>query len=87
MKRSLRFRISRSAAKKINKVDPRLRRRFLEKLQEYENKPELLVSDLKRLSDTRDPVLYRIRIGDYRIVGSIEGAFFNVLDVIHRSEL
>ena len=87
MKRSLRFRISRSAGKKINKVEPQLRKRLLEKLQEYENKPDLLAADLKRLADTKDPVLYRIRMGNYRVVGSIEGGFFNVLDFIHRRDL
>ena len=87
MKRSLRFRVSRSAGKKINKIEPQLRKRLLEKLQEYEKKPDLLATDLKRLADTKDPILYRIRMGDYRVAGSIEGDFFNILDFIHRRDL
>jgi len=87
LRRSLGFHVSKSAGKKINKAEPQLRKRLLDKLQEYESEPDLLAADLKRLADTKDPVLYRIRMGNYRVVGSIEGDYFNVLDFIHRRDL
>ena len=58
----------------------------MSKLKEYEGKPELLANDAKRLSGARPP-MYRLRIGDYRAAGTIQGDTFYIHDVLHRSEL
>jgi mRNA-degrading endonuclease RelE of RelBE toxin-antitoxin system len=81
-----RIEISDTGWKRIKKIEPHTRFRILNRLKEYMGKPELLANDAKRLSDARPPV-YRIRIGDYRAIGTIQGETLFVHDVLHRSEL
>jgi mRNA-degrading endonuclease RelE of RelBE toxin-antitoxin system len=78
--------LAESAAREIRKMDSLSRRRILEKLSEYGRKPELARADLKRLEDTRDPVQYRLRVGDYRLIIAIEGNTLKILYVLHRSK-
>ncbi len=78
--------IAESAAKEIRKMDPEARRRILSKLSEYQDKPDLVKVDIKQLEDTHDPILYRFRIGDYRLIINIEGNSLQVLHVLHRSK-
>ncbi|MBU1670549.1 MAG: hypothetical protein KKF41_14820 [Actinobacteria bacterium] len=79
--------LSESSLKKLTGLEPVNRTRIAKKLKEYQDKPLLLEADIKRLSGTRDPVLYRIRIGDYRVIGSVQARRFEVLDIRHRSSL
>lgn len=85
MARFLQIVFAESAARELRKLDPQLRRRILLKLAEYGDKPELLHADLKQLEDTHDPVQYRIRIGDYRLIASMGENSLQVLHIVHRS--
>lgn len=78
--------IAESAAKEIRKMDPGAWRRILSKLSEYRDKPDLVQADIKQLEDTRDPVLYRFRVGDYCLIANIEGDSLQILHVLQRSK-
>jgi len=75
-----------SAARELRKLEPRSRLRILSKLDEYRCKPSLLEADLKRLEGTRDPPLYRLRIGDYRLIAVLDANTLQILHVFHRSK-
>jgi mRNA-degrading endonuclease RelE of RelBE toxin-antitoxin system len=75
-----------SAAREIRKLEPNMRRRILLKLDEYRYKPALLEADLKRLEGTSDPVQYRLRAGDYRLIAVLEKDTVQILYVFHRSK-
>ena len=74
-----------SAAREMRKLEPELRKRILLKLDEYRSKPMLLKGDLKRLEGSSDPELYRLRVGDYRIIVSLAPETIQILHVFHRS--
>lgn len=74
-----------SAARELRKLDPQLRKRILLRLAEYRDKPDLLNAELKQLEDTHDPVQYRLRIGDYRLISTMREDALRLLHSVHRS--
>lgn len=59
-------------SKSLKKLSPQVRVRILRKLVEYDEKPELLALNIKNLIDTNPPQ-FRLRVGDYRAVGTVDG--------------
>lgn len=72
-----------SAFRKLQKLDPPVRKRIIEKLEEAADDPFLFA---KRLVGAN---LYSIRVGDYRVIASIERNRMVVLVVAvgHRSTI
>jgi mRNA-degrading endonuclease RelE of RelBE toxin-antitoxin system len=77
---------SSSAAREVRKLEPGTQKRILGKLNEYRYKPALLEADLKRLGVTSDPVQYRLRVGDYRLIIILDADTIQILHVFHRSK-
>jgi mRNA-degrading endonuclease RelE of RelBE toxin-antitoxin system len=67
-----RIEITEAGKKSLRKMPPAIRIRLLKKLQEYNDKPELMAANIKQLTDVNPP-MSRLRIGDYRAVGTISG--------------
>jgi mRNA interferase RelE/StbE len=74
---------SESAFLKLAKLDSRTRKRIVEKLEETAEDPFI---STKRLTGAN---LYSLRVGDYRVIMSIEKGriVILVLDVGHRSAI
>lgn len=75
-----------SAARELRKLEPRLRKCILMKLDEYRSKPSLLEADLKRLEGTNEPPQYRLRVGDYRLIVVLDADMVQVIHIFHRSK-
>jgi len=58
--------LSKKAAKTLEKLDTKTKMRIKAKLKQFAEDP--FSQDIKRLVGSRDPPLYRIRVGDYRII-------------------
>ena len=79
-------RLSKKALKKLEKLDEKTKERIKTKLKEFANDP--FMHDVKKLVGSGEPPLYRIRVGDYRIIFWIdwERKIVFVERVFHRSE-
>jgi mRNA interferase RelE/StbE len=79
--------IHREAAKVLNRFDDKTKRRIKETLEVLEEDPyhKRSGADIKKLAGT-DPVLYRLRIGNYRIVYAVKGATVWITEIFHRSK-
>lgn len=67
-----RIEVSQAGRKSLKKLSPQVRVRILRKLAEYNEKPELLALNIKNLIDTNPPQ-FRLRVGDFRAVGTVDG--------------
>ena len=67
-----RIEVSQAGRKSLKKLAPQVRVRVLRKLVEYNEKPDLIALNVKQLVDISPPH-FRLRVGDYRAVGTIEG--------------
>ena len=67
-----RIEVSQAGKKSLKKLSPQVRVRVLKKLVEYNEKPELVALNIKQLTDTNPPH-FRLRVGDYRAVGTVDG--------------
>lgn len=67
-----RIEVSQTGRKSLKKLAPQVRVRVLRKLVEYNKKPDLIRLNVKQLVDTSPPQ-FRLRVGDYRAVGTIDG--------------
>lgn len=67
-----RIEVTETGRKSLKKLSQQVRVRILRKLAEYNEKPELLALNIKQLTDT-DPPQFRLRVGDHRAVGTVEG--------------
>ena len=79
--------LSKKALKRFEKLDHKTRRRIRLKLKEFASDP-FSIHDVKKLVGSKEPPLYRLRVGEYRIVFWIdwkENTIF-VERIIHRSE-
>jgi len=79
-------RLSKKAAKKLKQLDDNTRERIKDKLKNFANEP--FSHDVKKLIGSQDPPLYRLRVGDYRIIFWIDWNKQTIFveQVIHRSE-
>ncbi len=67
-----RIEVSQAGRKSLKKLSPQVRVRILRKLVEYNEKPEVVALNIKNLVDTNPPQ-FRLMVGDYRAVGTIDG--------------
>jgi mRNA interferase RelE/StbE len=76
--------LSAPAQKTYDSLTPELRRRVREALLEFAT---LGRGDLKRLRGTRGREdLFRLRVGDYRVVFAVSAREIRVTRIIHRGE-
>jgi len=66
----------------LNKLEPSVSRRILKKVGELSENP--FSKDIKRLKGRDD---FRLRVGDYRIIFSIEKDTIQILKVRHRKNI
>lgn len=63
-----------------------LRLRLLRRIKTLEDNPLPYGNTIKRLQGTAEP-LYRLRVGDYRVIFHLEGTRVRVEQVVHRRDL
>lgn len=81
--------------KRLSKMSRPSANRLLDKLEEYEEKPDLLESNLKieqagvykDLFRKHKVKLGHFRVGDTRVIGILKGEVFHVVEAIPRGEL
>lgn len=79
--------VSEIAVKQLNDLDNKTRDRIISGIKQlkenhFVRRPQC---DIKQLSGFRNPSLYRLRVGDYRIIYSIENKTVKVTEIL-RSE-
>ena len=79
-------RLARRAERQFQSLDPPQQRRILKALGELERDPLPHGKRVKRLQTPRG-ALYRLRVGDWRIVYELSGGFIDVLGIVSRAEL
>ena len=77
--------IHREAAKVLRRLNNKTKQRIKENLSILKEDPyhKRSGADIKRLVDT-NPVLYRLRVGNHRIVYAIEGDTVWITEIFHR---
>ena len=94
MKRSLypltKFKVflSKTAVSQLNSLHDKLRDRVKNALKNLENGPFLSRSgaDIKKLTSKSDPSLYRLRIGDYRVIFFVVDQQVKVTEIFPRKK-
>ena len=71
-----------SALKDIEKLESSITRRIIKKVDELLENP--FSRDIKRLKSSSD---YRLRVGDYRVIFSIDKNIIQILKVGHRKNV
>jgi mRNA interferase RelE/StbE len=71
-----------SALKAIQKLDNSLTSRIFKKVEEL--KENLFNQDVKKLKGSE---LYRLRVGDYRVIFEIKGNLITILKIGHRQQI
>ncbi|MFH1365704.1 MAG: type II toxin-antitoxin system RelE/ParE family toxin [archaeon] len=66
----------------LNKLEPSISRRIFKKVEELSEKP--FSKEIKRLKRSND---FRLRIGDYRVIFSIQKERIQILKVGHRKNV
>lgn len=79
--------VSETAVSQIRALDKESRERIKAHLRELEKNPYMRRSgaDIKKLQGSREIELYRIRIGDYRVIYTIIKEEVRITQLIHRS--
>jgi mRNA interferase RelE/StbE len=75
-----------AAAKQLRKLPRQVAQAILAKLDQLAADPQSLATQVKALQNS-DPKLYRLRVGDYRVVYAQEGDTLRVAKVAHRREV
>lgn len=70
------------AVKDLEKLESSIARRIIKKVDEMNENP--FSKDIKRLKGSND---FRLRVGDFRIIFSIEGDLITILKVGHRKNI
>lgn len=65
--------------KDIQKIEAHISRRIVKKVEELAENP--FSSDIKKLKERGD---FRLRVGDYRVIFSIEKEILTILKIGHR---
>jgi mRNA interferase RelE/StbE len=80
--------LSRTALKELKALDDKNQKRLKAGLRKIEGEPFKSRSgaDIKKLRGTQDPVLYRLRVGTYRVIYAVMGKEVKVTEIIHRSK-
>ena len=77
--------LKKTAAAKLQKLPSSVRTRIVKALRELED--SLFPAGKKVKPFVGRPKTYRLRVGDYRLVFTVEGRLITVLDVFHRKDL
>ena len=79
--------IHREAAKALKGLDDRTKKRIKENLNVLEEDPyhKRSGADIRKLVST-NPVLYRLRVGNYRVIYAVEGDIVWITEVFYRSK-
>jgi len=83
--RRFKIKITKSAEKDLNNFEPKERLKVLQEIKSLQKFSFPQGTRVKKIKNTR-PALYRLRVGDYRVIYRIEEVVI-VLAVIHRREL
>lgn len=79
-----RVQLSRAARKDLDKLDDSSAQRILDKLAELEDHPQ----PTERLQKLQGyTALYRLRVGDWRVIGELSERTLRVLMVGHRRDI
>lgn len=70
------------ALKNLNALEDSIARRIIKKVDELSENP--FSKDIKRLKGSND---FRLRVGDYRVIFSIEQNIIQILKVGHRKNI
>ena len=70
------------ALQNIEKLESSITRRIIKKVDELSENP--FSKDIKRLKGSND---FRLRVGDYRVIFSIENNIIQILKVGHRKNI
>ncbi len=79
-------RLAQRSQRQLRRLDPLQQQRVLKALSELERDPLSPRKRIKRLQTPRG-VLYRLRVGDYRIIYELSSGFVDVLGIVSRAEL
>ena len=81
-------RVARSAEKAISGLPAASRARVLDRLDGLTADPfrPRPGADIRRLKQSKEPPLFRLRVGDYRILYFVIGNDILVTEVLHRSK-
>ena len=79
--------ISKTARRTLENLQEKDKQRIISKLKELTNNPgkRRAKMDIKKLRDT-DPTLYRLRVGDFRVIYAIIGDEVKVTEIMHRGK-
>lgn len=80
--------LSRTALKELKVLDSTTQKRIKNKLGRLEKEPFKSRSgaDIKKLRGAQDPVLHRLRVGNYRVIYAVTGKEVKVTEIIHRGK-
>ena len=70
------------AYSELNKIEPSISRRVFKKIDELSENP--FSKDIKKLKGSND---FRLRVGDYRVIFSINNGTIHILKVGHRKNV
>jgi mRNA interferase RelE/StbE len=78
--------VSLTAVKQLRALDTRLKNRVKKALASLAEDPFLNRSgvDIKQLHGSENPVLYRLRVGDYRAIYAVVGKQVKITEILHR---
>jgi len=77
--------LSKSALKFLRKCPKNIRIILEEKIETLANKPRTLANNIKKIKGSPD--LYRLRVGDYRILYNENGDILNIIKIGTRSNI
>ena len=80
--------LSQTAVSQLSLLNSRQKKRVKDALLKLEDVPFRRRSgvDIKKLVTPDDPPLFRLRIGDYRVIYFVMGSEVRVTEIIHRSK-
>ena len=78
--------LSRTALKELKALEDTTQKRMKKSLRKLEEDPFKSRSgaDIKKLIGTQNPVLYRLRVGNYRLIYAVMEKEVKVTEIIHR---
>ena len=81
--------ISDSALRDLNSLESKIKERIKSSFKELGKDPfqKRAKADVKKLKGLKNPDLYRLRIGDYRIVFTIDRKDIKVTHILKRSKV
>lgn len=82
-------RISTSVLKELNSIDGQTISRIKTSLKELNEDPFLSrpKADIKKMKGFSNPDMFRLRVGDYRIVYTVDEKVVKITHILHRSSI